>query len=503
MYSLVFHYDFENNIINECNFYFSDDNIENTNICCFNERKYEIFSLENKNFTDEIETPLIPRNTIMAGDIKKLYLLATKEKLFFKEVASRISKLNIQLNKQEEVNGLLNVKFNQSFDQEEIDQLGISKELYFMIMKQAMFDIYESLSYDKDFDESEVIRLIAANLNGQDLNCNTLNKLRTMLQTICKYCDEKRIDDENEKPYKKYAEFLSQICEKIDDLPEEFLVRDQKKNTEKYKGPKKIFNRKVTIKIDLKGEYNKKVEEFLDLFENGIKEEFIFLYDFRRMFQVNFDNNVSEGEMQFVNTYSEIYDAISNLEYNQKSIIILMDEPDKNFHPMWISSFIKNLVSLVDYTIKDKDIKYQFIITTHSPFMLSDMPKEYVTCIDIDDKTEKRIVKKATKSFASNYYQIKQDFFFLEDSIGQFAKEKINYVIERINNLDQNAINECNIQSIKNIISIIDDPHLKTLLTNLFNKKISKYNKKESLEYEKEMLESRLKDIKNELGELM
>lgn len=75
-------------------------------------------------------------------------------------------------------------------------------------------------------------------------------------------------------------------------------------------------------------------------------------------------------------------------------------------------------------------------------------------------------------------------------------------MIKRINNIDQNDIKECDIQNIQNTISIIDDPYLKTLLTNLLNKKISKYNKKESLIIEKEMLESRLKDIKNELGEL-
>ena len=511
-YSLIFSYDFENSSIKEADFYHRDDNIENTNICCFNEKKYVIFSLENKNFTDEIETSLIPRNMIMAGDIKKLYLLATKEKLFFKEVASRISKLNIQLDEQEEVNNYLSTQFNQLFDQEEIEKLGKSEELYFMIMRQAMFNMHEYLLYDKYFDESEVIHLISVALKERGSNCNTLNKLRTMVQVICKYCDEKRKAKENKKneekadkkenPFKKYDEFLSRIYKKISDLPEEFLVRDQSENTKKYSGPKKIFNRNVTIKIDLKGEYNKNVEEFLDLFENGIEGEFIFLYDFRRMFRIDFDNNVSEGEMQFVNTYSGIYDAISNLEYNQKSIIILMDEPDKNFHPMWISSFIKNLVSLVDFTSKDKDIKYQFIITTHSPFMLSDMPKEYVTCIDIDDKTKKRIVRKATKSFASNYYQIIQDSFFLEDSVGQFSKKKINHVIERINNIDQNDIKECDIQNIQNTISIIDDPHLKTLLTNLLNKKISKYNKKESLRIEKEMLESRLKDIENEMGEL-
>lgn len=503
LYSLIFSYDFENNSIKEDNFYRRYDNVENTNICYFNGKNYETFSQDNRVYTDEIETWLLPRKIIADGNVKSLYLLAIKEKDFFQKVVSRVSKLNIQLfDLVEESNDPLSIKINESFTQDEIDKLNKCDELYFMTMKHTMFAIYESLSYGNSSEKNEVVDLIDEKLKSTDLNCNALDKIRKMLQVICKYCDEKEKDYVIKNPFMIYDDFLFKVYEKIKKLPTEFVVRKEKKNLRTNKESKEIFNRNVIIKIDLKGEYNKEVEEFLDLFENGINREFIFLYDFRRMFNVNFDNNVSEGELQFINVYSGIYNAISNLEYNQQSIIILMDEPDKNFHPMWISSFIKNLVSLVDFTSKDKDIKYQFIITTHSPFMLSDMPKEYVTCIDINDKTEKRIVKKATKSFVSNYYQIIQDSFFLEDSVGQFAKEKINHVIKRINNIDQNDIKECDIQNIQNTISIIDDPHLKTLLTNLLNKKISKYNKKESLRIEKEMLESRLKDIENEMGEL-
>lgn len=59
-------------------------------------------------------------------------------------------------------------------------------------------------------------------------------------------------------------------------LPTEFVVRKEKKNLRTNKESKEIFNRNIIIKIDLKGEYNKEVEEFLDLFENGINKEFIF-----------------------------------------------------------------------------------------------------------------------------------------------------------------------------------------------------------------------------------
>ena len=124
--------------------------------------------------------------------------------------------------------------------------------------------------------------------------------------------------------------------------------------------------------------------------------------DFKKVFKVHLNNNISEGELQLINTYSGIYYALTNEYKNQKSAIILLDEPDKSFHPMWISSFIDNLVKLVESI--DNDRKYQFIISTHSPFMLSDVPKDCITCIDIVD--HQRIVSKAKKSFASNYYDI-------------------------------------------------------------------------------------------------
>lgn len=219
--------------------------------------------------------------------------------------------------------------------------------------------------------------------------------------------------------------------------------------------------------------------------------------DFKKVFKVHLNNNISEGELQLINTYSGIYYALTNEYKNQKSAIILLDEPDKSFHPMWISSFIDNLVKLVESI--DNDRKYQFIISTHSPFMLSDVPKDCITCIDIVD--HQRIVSKAKKSFASNYYDIIKDTFFLEDSVGMFAKRKINEMIEVINNIDNN-INEENIKRVNDMISVIDDDYLKNILHSELNKKISNFNQKMALELEQENLIKRINEISMKLGEL-
>lgn len=219
-------------------------------------------------------------------------------------------------------------------------------------------------------------------------------------------------------------------------------------------------------------------------------------WDFSRVFSVHFNNNISEGELSLINTYSGIYYALTNEYKNQKSAIILLDEPDKSFHPMWIASFIDNLIKLVESI--NNEMTYQFIISTHSPFMLSDVPKEAITCIDIVD--HHRIVSQAKTSFASNYYDIIKDTFFLKDSVGTFAKRKINEIIEEINNLNSNT-NQETITKLNNLINIIDDPYLKNTLSLQLNKKIAKFNQKTALALEKQQLEARIKEITLLLGD--
>lgn len=84
--------------------------------------------------------------------------------------------------------------------------------------------------------------------------------------------------------------------------------------------------------------------------------------------------------------------------------------------------------------------------------------------------------------------------FFLTSPIGEFAKEKINDVINLINNY-----NEENLEKINNLISVIDDQYLKRVLRNMLNDQVSKNCTKKSLMCEKIELEKRLAEINTEL----
>lgn len=494
-YSFFFDYDFENKKITQ------------NNLLKLNKEIPYIFYLRRtspnpsfyKNGIFNKESPLVSREYIKGGNLQDLYCLATKEMNFFKDVSNCASFLIIEFS----------IGKNDVFEEfkEEIEDYINSKNISenekccFIILQKVITDIYDILDEIDNKISSEYKAKVFEFFLDSKKNNDSIKNSDSIINEIGKIfhelCDKADGENENQvfKELIKYKKYILDVINKIKEL-----------SFENSQDELKIETNSFSFHFDLKNGCNESVESFLGTFDNST--ETIFFSRFRKMFNISFNNKLSEGETQFINTYASIYNIISHIDDQQKSIIILLDEPDRNFHPMWISSFIKNLVDLVKFTSENKDIKYQFIITTHSPFMLSDLPKEYVTRIDIEEGTKKRIVTKATKTFASNYYQIIQDAFFLDDAVGQFAKEKINKQIEKINNIVQRPIEdrqdeiENEIQKMIELISIIDDPNLKILLKSHFYKKMSKYNRGKELELKKDELERELKKVKKELNKL-
>lgn len=197
--------------------------------------------------------------------------------------------------------------------------------------------------------------------------------------------------------------------------------------------------------------------------------------------------NISEGEATFLETFANIYRTVELNEISNGNVILLLDEPDQSFHPEWSAKFISMLTALIKRITQGKDLTFQIIITTHSPFMISDVPKEFITCIDIDENGN-RLVKNSKYGFASNFYDIIQDSFFLKSSIGEFAENKINKWINEINSL---SCNSNRLYEIENEINVIDDSIIKNALKNMISEKITNRD-----------LLARLKSLEDEIAEI-
>lgn len=489
MYSIHFTYDFITNNIKEISFSGSYEHHDCPFVFYNQEiRNSSLFLQTNPKIIDRDDySHLINRKYIKNGKLTHLYYLATNNYDFFKEIENESLAIVIKIKNESyyEDEGNFDLLFNSKVNNDEYLKLEIKDRYRYNLLKTEIYDIYHNV-IKKNKEKHDKYLMELKNLEQFD---TIINKINLICKITCKY-----LDTINGLGVSfGYYEFLDEICNKINQLTDKYI--NYSYLTEKSNIFSKI-NEVCEIKINLNDQFDQNVFNFLELYEMGNNGPSL-IRDFKKVFKVYLNNNISEGELQLINTYSGIYYALINGYKNQKSAIILLDEPDKSFHPMWISSFIDNLVKLVESI--DNDMKYQFIISTHSPFMLSDVPKDCITCIDIVD--HQRIISKAKKSFASNYYDIIKDTFFLEDSVGMFAKGKINEMIEVINNIDNN-ISEEKIKRISEMISVIDDNYLRNVLHSELNKKLSNFNQKMALELEQENLIKRINEISMKLGEL-
>jgi len=81
-------------------------------------------------------------------------------------------------------------------------------------------------------------------------------------------------------------------------------------------------------------------------------------------------NMLSHGEKKLFGILLNIY----SFSQSQKCGLFLLDEPDLTLHPNWQKEYIKEIVSLLQKLNK----RIHIITSSHSPFILSDLPKENV-----------------------------------------------------------------------------------------------------------------------------
>ncbi len=76
--------------------------------------------------------------------------------------------------------------------------------------------------------------------------------------------------------------------------------------------------------------------------------------------------SLSDGEHQFLNIFGTV------LMTGYENSLFLLDEPETHFNPRWRREFIKELNLLTNGRIQ------AFLITSHSPFIVSDSKREFV-----------------------------------------------------------------------------------------------------------------------------
>ena len=204
---------------------------------------------------------------------------------------------------------------------------------------------------------------------------------------------------------------------------------------------------------------------------------------------------LSSGEIALINTFSRFYNL--KIQKNQ-NIIITIDEGELYLHPEWQRKYFGLIQKAIPLIFPDK--KTQLIISSHSPFIISDIPKEHVIFLGKDDnegncKVIPEIDLKET--FGANIHTLFTSSFFLENGlIGEFANGKINKAIEYLN---KDTLSEIEIKYCEQIIKIIGEPILKNQLQRMLNnkrlKKIDRIDELDIMKKQMRYLQTKIKKI--------
>lgn len=153
-------------------------------------------------------------------------------------------------------------------------------------------------------------------------------------------------------------------------------------------------------------------------------------------------NYVSSGEYQYAKIWGilEEYGVRAKMVKNgqgysetiQPNLILLLDEPENYMHPEMCRTFIRNLNVLLSK--RNPNAELQVLISTHSPFMLSDVMSSQVIKMDYDENGKCVISKSEKPYYAANVHSIMADGFFLEYTIGEqvriFLQDKFKLLQE-------------------------------------------------------------------------
>ncbi|MGM0623720.1 MAG: AAA family ATPase, partial [Campylobacterota bacterium] len=350
---------------------------------------------------------------------------------------------------------LMNNNIDFPFDIPKIVRFGIDDDFYELLkpIENKSFDFYRCYS---PFEEDQVKRLkifhilmLLAYLKNYNIDFN-IQASKNHDETILE------LEEYIEKSIKlKIRSFM------------QFPLEDFSLTASHYINIHKISNDFFKIYIEIT-----KIKNNNDLLESKGKNVFNF----------DFYPTMSDGQYQLIYILSNIYSQI-----DQDTITLCIDEGENYFHPNWQKKYINYLYQFLKDNFSDK--KIHLILTSHSPFILSDLPKENVIFLK-----EGKQVDVDIDTFGANIHTLLSHGFFMKDGLmGEFAKGKIDQVINYLNEKKSEVTDD---KQAQNIISIIGEPLLKRQLQKMLDSKRELSNKEEidTIKKQIEALEQKLKD---------
>lgn len=442
-------------------------------------------NLTKSRFLYNLFYPLIVDNSTELIDINGKKPLKFKLKLYQKKIVPTVMKDKFnavsfaQLNRYEDYIEIINKIFN-------ITKIYSKTKIQEVCYEYIFNKIYNTINYYKSYDRKKFLAVFSR--NESILFEELLLKIR---------------DDDNSHitlKLKQVINFLKYHEKLLPELNGKDFLKDE-------------FE--INIK-DYSDRLNKNIIECTpDNFSQFLIPSF---FDYDLIFKDNSSfSQLSSGEKQLIyGTNTILYHLLNIVSVHRNTdkklnryryVNMIYDEIELYYHPDLQKKFLDYLLN----EIKKQSIKnidgINIILITHSPFILSDIPKQNILYLKTEE-IEKEIKGEVKKhqiakpqsiddknSFGANITDLLADSFFINDGLmGDFAKDKIQEVITWLNTEKPDLVLK---ENYKKVIEMIDEPVLRRKLSEMYSNIIGENLELELIEKEIKLLEERKNKIKN------
>jgi restriction system-associated AAA family ATPase len=146
---------------------------------------------------------------------------------------------------------------------------------------------------------------------------------------------------------------------------------------------------------------------------------------------------LSDGEHQFLHSLG------LSILFRDTNSLFLLDEPETHFNPNWRANFISRLRQCLP---GKEDVAQEMLISTHTPFLISDSTVEKVMVFNKDDDHKVSITQPDYNTLGASINKITMKTFLKGETIGGYAQSILKELRDRFNSGEESEalVNEIN-----------------------------------------------------------
>lgn len=189
---------------------------------------------------------------------------------------------------------------------------------------------------------------------------------------------------------------------------------------------------------------------------------------------------LSSGERQYLFMLSAYLYHLRNIisvpedagRVKYHNVCLFLDEIELCFHPEYQRLFVANLLQSLKDNKVTESVNVNVVLTTHSPFVLSDIPQSNILYLENGEDVKEQM---KVKTFASNINELLAESFFLNGGfVGEFACQVVNDLTSFL--LGKQHERKWDMDSADQLIETVGDDVVKIQLRRLFIRKFGKNN---------------------------